>query len=152
MLLRHAVGSAIRRLRQARGLTLREVSQASAISLPYLSEIERGRKEPSSEIIQTVCVVLGVTLRELMRETDVELVVAERAAARGMAPILDLTARRRDQEEAASTGTRHLLPSASDPGAPRRSEARMPAPAHRPPVGEVRAFVSAAGKPLLLAA
>jgi len=92
MLLRYAVGSAIRRLRLAKGLTLREISQASAISLPYLSEIERGRKEPSSEILQTVCVVLGITLRQLMRETDAELVTAERAA--GVAPVLDLTARR----------------------------------------------------------
>ena len=93
MLLRHAMGSAIRRLRLAKGLTLREISQASAISLPYLSEIERGRKEPSSEILQTVCVVLGITLRQLMRETDVELVAAERAAG-AVAPVLDLTARR----------------------------------------------------------
>jgi transcriptional regulator with XRE-family HTH domain len=86
------MGSAIRRLRLAKGLTLREISKASAISLPYLSEIERGRKEPSSEILQTVCVVLGITLRQLMRETDVELVAADRAA--GVAPVLDLTARR----------------------------------------------------------
>jgi transcriptional regulator with XRE-family HTH domain len=95
MLLRYAVGSAIRRLRLAKGLTLRQVSQASAVSLPYLSEIERGRKEPSSEIIQTVCVVLGITLRQLMRETDVELVQAERVGPR-IAPVLDLTARRRE--------------------------------------------------------
>lgn len=97
MLLRHAVGSAIRRLRLARGLTLRQVSESSAVSLPYLSEIERGRKEPSSEIIQTVCVVLGVTLRELMRETDAELVSAEHSSLpQRVAPILDLTARRRE--------------------------------------------------------
>ncbi|QDZ16573.1 helix-turn-helix domain-containing protein [Humibacter ginsenosidimutans] len=94
MLLRYAMGSAIRRLRLAKGLTLREISQASAISLPYLSEIERGRKEPSSEIVQTVCVVLGITLRQLMRETDVELVAAERAAH--LAPVLDLTPRHDD--------------------------------------------------------
>ena len=96
MLLRHAVGSAIRRLRLARGLTLRQVSQSSAISLPYLSEIERGRKEPSSEIIQTVCAVLDITLRELMRETDAELIVAERSHPGSPAPVLDLTARRRE--------------------------------------------------------
>ncbi|GAB3806099.1 helix-turn-helix transcriptional regulator [Humibacter antri] len=120
MLLRHAVGSAIRRLRLAKGMTLRQMSQASAISLPYLSEIERGRKEPSSEIIQTVCVVLGITLRQLMRETDVELrggawsegpvglrrdpsaesAVLTREATTGE-PI-DLTARRR--EAGSSTG------------------------------------------------
>lgn len=106
MLLRHAMGSAIRRLRLTRGLTLREVSQASAISLPYLSEIERGRKEPSSEILQTVCVVLGISLRELMWETDVELVAAERAAGTArIAPVLDLTARR-PEAPIAPTGAR----------------------------------------------
>ena len=114
MLLRYAVGSAIRRLRLARGLTLREVSQSSAISLPYLSEIERGRKEPSSEIIQTVCAVLGITLRELMRETDAELIVAERGQGRPVAPVLDLTARRRMAAEtpARATGS---LPSTGTP-------------------------------------
>ncbi|HWD62668.1 MAG TPA: helix-turn-helix transcriptional regulator [Humibacter sp.] len=108
MLLRHAVGSAIRRLRLAQGLTLRQVSELSAVSLPYLSEIERGRKEPSSEIIQTVCVVLGVTLRELMRETDVELVSAERGrGARAVAPVLDLTVRRREAALVAEVGASH---------------------------------------------
>lgn len=108
MLLRYAVGSAIRRLRLARGLTLRQMSQSSAISLPYLSEIERGRKEPSSEIIQTVCAVLGITLRELMRETDAELLVAERGQARPVAPVLDLTARRRMVSEAPVTASEPL--------------------------------------------
>jgi transcriptional regulator with XRE-family HTH domain len=102
MLLRYAVGSAIRRLRLERGLTLREVSKASAISLPYLSEVERGRKEPSSEIIQTVCVVLGITLRQLMREADAELVMAEQGRGAGVAPVLDLTARRREVGSGAS--------------------------------------------------
>lgn len=108
MLLRYAVGSAIRRLRLARGLTLRQVSQSSAISLPYLSEIERGRKEPSSEIIQTVCAVLGITLRELMRETDAELIVAELSPGRPVAPVLDLTARRRMVSDARNTASHHL--------------------------------------------
>ena len=84
MLLRHAVGSAIRRLRLARGLTLRQVSQSSAISLPYLSEIERGRKEPSSEIIQTVCAVLGITRRrELL--TDARARSSDVSRAEGLA-------------------------------------------------------------------
>ncbi|GAB3385757.1 hypothetical protein GCM10027568_03260 [Humibacter soli] len=111
MLLRHAVGSAIRRLRLAQGLTLRQVSQASAISLPYLSEIERGRKEPSSEIIQTVCVVLGVTLRELMRETDAELVAVEGSpATQRVAPVLDLTARRREASRMTEAPSSHRPP------------------------------------------
>jgi transcriptional regulator with XRE-family HTH domain len=121
MLLRHAVGSAIRRLRLERGLTLREVSRASAVSLPYLSEIERGRKEPSSEIIQTVCVVLGITLRQLMRETDVELVNAERGGGR-IAPVLDLTARRR--EAVSDAPARASEPASAPVEAPRATPKR----------------------------
>ena len=121
MLLRHAVGSAIRRLRLERGLPLREVSRASAVSLPYLSEIERGRKEPSSEIIQTVCVVLGITLRQLMRETDVELVNAERGGGR-IAPVLDLTARRR--EAVSDAPARASEPASAPVEAPRATPKR----------------------------
>ena len=121
MLLRHAVGSAIRRLRLERGLTLREVSRASAVSLPYLSEIERGRKEPSSEIIQTVCVVLGITLRQLMRETDVELVNAEPGGGR-IAPVLDLTARRR--EAVSDAPARASEPASAPVEAPRATPKR----------------------------
>ncbi|MBN9630943.1 MAG: helix-turn-helix transcriptional regulator, partial [Actinobacteria bacterium] len=42
MLMRHAIGSVLRRLRTERGATLRELSESSRISVPYLSEIERG--------------------------------------------------------------------------------------------------------------
>lgn len=73
MLLRHAYGSALRRLRLRRGLTLRQLSDASRVSLPYLSEIERGRKEASSEILATVCVVLGISVHDLLREAATEL-------------------------------------------------------------------------------
>jgi transcriptional regulator with XRE-family HTH domain len=68
MLLRHAIGAALRRIRLERGLTLREVSRASSVSMPYLSEIERGRKEASSEILATVCRVLDLTVFELLGE------------------------------------------------------------------------------------
>jgi transcriptional regulator with XRE-family HTH domain len=48
------------------------VSERSRVSLPYLSELERGRKEASSEILSTVCVVLGLTEAELLRQTGAE--------------------------------------------------------------------------------
>lgn len=121
MLLRHAVGSAIRRLRLARGMTLRQMSQASAISLPYLSEIERGRKEPSSEIIQTVCVVLGITLRQLMRETDVELVQSDGRVA----PVLDLTARRRELGSSPAAPASVRMPQADSPRTMRSKGTRL---------------------------
>jgi XRE family transcriptional regulator, stress-response regulator len=79
MLLRHAIGSALRRLRRQRGLTLRELSEASRVSLPYLSEVERGRKEVSSELLSTICIVLGLSVSDLLRETDVEFAHADAA-------------------------------------------------------------------------
>ena len=66
MLLRHAIGSVLRRLRLERGTTLRQLSESSRISVPYLSEVERGRKEASSEILATLCRVLEITERELL--------------------------------------------------------------------------------------
>lgn len=66
MLLRHAMGSVLRRIRTERGATLRQLSERSRISIPYLSEIERGRKEASSEILAALCRVLEVTEGELL--------------------------------------------------------------------------------------
>ncbi|WP_431219895.1 helix-turn-helix domain-containing protein [Leifsonia xyli] len=61
MLLRHAIGSVLRRIRTERGTTLRELSERSRVSVPYLSEIERGRKEASSEILAALCRVLDLS-------------------------------------------------------------------------------------------
>jgi transcriptional regulator with XRE-family HTH domain len=72
MLLRHVIGAALRRIRLDDGRTLREVSQAANISMPYLSEIERGRKEPSSEILAGICAALGLTLLDLLAEASFE--------------------------------------------------------------------------------
>ncbi|MEY9212289.1 helix-turn-helix transcriptional regulator [Thermobifida halotolerans] len=65
-LLRHLIGDALRRARRERGLTLREVAEASQVSLPYLSEIERGRKEPSSEVLAAVYRALDLRLADLL--------------------------------------------------------------------------------------
>ena len=77
MLLRDAVGSALRRIRLDAGLTLREVAAGAAVSMPYLSEIERGRKEPSSEVLAGICRALGLTLVDLLREVSDEAVVVD---------------------------------------------------------------------------
>ena len=68
MLLRNAIGFVLRRLRQEQGKTLRELADEARISLPYLSEIERGRKEASSEILSAICHVLDITEQELLLE------------------------------------------------------------------------------------
>ena len=72
MLLRHVIGAALRRIRLDDGRTLREVAMTANISMPYLSEIERGRKEPSSEILAGICAALGLTLVDLLGEATAE--------------------------------------------------------------------------------
>ncbi len=66
VLLRSALGEALRRLRLEQGRTLAEVSLAARISMPYLSEVERGLKEISSEVLAALCAALGIELAELL--------------------------------------------------------------------------------------
>jgi transcriptional regulator with XRE-family HTH domain len=80
MLLRHVIGAALRRIRLDAGRTLREVSLAANVSMPYLSEIERGRKEPSSEILAGICAALGLTLVDLLQEVATEAMVVDLTA------------------------------------------------------------------------
>jgi transcriptional regulator with XRE-family HTH domain len=77
--LREAVGAALRRRRQTQGRTLREVAEAAGVSLTYLSEVERGRKEASSEVLEAVCSALDLVLAELLFEVAETLAVAEAA-------------------------------------------------------------------------
>ena len=77
-LLRTLVGEVLRRHRQEQGRTLAEVARAASVSVPYLSEVERGRKEPSSEILAAVCDSLQIDLSDLLAEVRRDL-VADRA-------------------------------------------------------------------------
>jgi len=61
VLLRRLVGDVLRRHRQRQSRTLRDVSAAARVSLGYLSEIERGRKEASSELLAAICAALEVS-------------------------------------------------------------------------------------------
>ena len=62
VLLRHLLGDVLRRLRLRQGRTLREVSASARVSLGYLSEVERGQKEASSELLAAICSALGTPL------------------------------------------------------------------------------------------
>jgi transcriptional regulator with XRE-family HTH domain len=75
MLLRHAIGYVLRKHRLERGKTLRELAAEARISLPYLSEIERGRKEASSEILWALCRVLDLTERQLLEDVANEYAI-----------------------------------------------------------------------------
>jgi transcriptional regulator with XRE-family HTH domain len=77
VLLRHLLGDALRRLRLRQGRTLREVSAAARVSLGYLSEVERGQKEASSELLGSICSALGTPLSQVLREVSDNFALAE---------------------------------------------------------------------------
>ena len=72
-LLREAIGERLRRTRTSQHRTLREVSRVARVSLGYLSEVERGRKEPSSELLASICDALELSLEELLRRVADDL-------------------------------------------------------------------------------
>jgi len=75
--LRTLIGEALRATRLRQDRTLREVSALAQISLGYLSEVERGQKEASSELLAGICRALGVRLSDLLREVSDTLAVLE---------------------------------------------------------------------------
>jgi transcriptional regulator with XRE-family HTH domain len=77
VLLRQLLGDALRRLRLRQGRTLREVSAAARVSLGYLSEVERGQKEASSELLASICGALGAPLSQVLREVSDSFALAE---------------------------------------------------------------------------
>jgi transcriptional regulator with XRE-family HTH domain len=79
VLLRESVGQALRRNRTAQSRTLRDVARDARVSLGYLSEVERGQKEASSELLSAICDALGVTLSSLMLEVTHEISSRESA-------------------------------------------------------------------------
>lgn len=80
VLVRRLLGEVLRRRRTSQGRTLREVAATARVSLGYLSEVERGRKEASSELLASICEALGVPMSAVMREVSDELARAESAA------------------------------------------------------------------------
>ena len=91
-LLREVYGRLLRRLRTRQGRTLAEVAARAGISVAYLSEVERGLKEPSSEVLEAVCVALGSSITGLVGAAHRELRdLTDGQAATGR--VLDLTSR-----------------------------------------------------------
>ena len=77
VVLRREIGDVLRDVRQQQGRTLREVSSAARVSLGYLSEVERGQKEASSELLQSICAALDVPMSLVLREVSDRVAVAE---------------------------------------------------------------------------
>lgn len=69
-LLRELIGGALRRRRREHGRTLTDVAGQAGVSMQHLSDVERGRKDASSEILAAICGALGVTVAELMAEAS----------------------------------------------------------------------------------
>ncbi|MCH9669702.1 MAG: helix-turn-helix transcriptional regulator [Actinomycetia bacterium] len=80
-LLREVIGDVLRRSRVEQGRTLREVSDSARVSLGYLSEVERGRKEASSELLSAICGALEVPLSRVLAQAGDGLASEEARAA-----------------------------------------------------------------------
>ncbi|MBP1820832.1 helix-turn-helix transcriptional regulator [Mycobacterium sp. OAE908] len=91
-LLREVIGDVLRRARTDQGRTLREVSDTARVSLGYLSEVERGRKEASSELLSAICGALDIPLSRVLTDAGEEMAREELAALpRAGTPNIDAT-------------------------------------------------------------
>lgn len=77
VVLRREIGDVLRGVRQTQGRTLREVSSAAQVSLGYLSEVERGQKEASSELLHSISQALDVPMSEILYEVADRIAVIE---------------------------------------------------------------------------
>lgn len=79
VLLRRELGDVLREERQHQGRTLREVSAEAACSLGYLSEVERGEKEASSELLSSICRALDIPMSRMLTDVAGRVSLAETA-------------------------------------------------------------------------
>jgi len=135
VLLRHLLGDALRRLRLRQGRTLREVSATARVSLGYLSEVERGRKEASSELLASICDALGAPLSQVLREVSDGFALTElqNEPAFGVPLEPALTGKGAAEEASAE---HEPVPARS--AAAHREPARLPKAASLPPAGQQR--------------
>jgi transcriptional regulator with XRE-family HTH domain len=90
VLFRRLLGDVLRGARMQRGMTLRELSAEARVSLGYISEIERGQKEASSELLASLCQAMDLPLSDVLR--DVADAVAVEEAAIGLIARTPITA------------------------------------------------------------
>lgn len=103
-LLRAALGDVLRRTRLAQGRTLDEVARVARVSMPYLSELERGRKEASSEVLAAICDALRLDLSDLLAEVGRQLAGAGERTPRASVVRLDAFRTRRASPRAPGSG------------------------------------------------
>ena len=88
VLFRRLLGEVLRDRRMQRGLTLREVSAEARVSLGYISEIERGQKEASSELLSSLCHALDMPLSDVLRNVSDAVAIEEAALAATPIPVV----------------------------------------------------------------
>jgi transcriptional regulator with XRE-family HTH domain len=99
VIFRRLLGETLRQVRLERGMTLRDVSADARVSLGYISEIERGQKEASSELLASLCAALRVPLSDVLREVSSAVAVEEAQLELAATPI---TVARRPDDVVAS--------------------------------------------------
>lgn len=78
IVLREVIGGELRRRRQDQGRTLRDVSSTARVSLGYLSEVERGQKEASSELLSAICAALEAPMSTVLADAARKVAALER--------------------------------------------------------------------------
>jgi len=81
VLFRRLLGEVLRSQRMRQGRTLRQISADARVSLGYISELERGQKEASSELLASICSALDVPLSEILSEVSDAVALEEAALA-----------------------------------------------------------------------
>lgn len=102
VLLREAIGDRLRHARTNQRRTLRDISHSARVSLGYLSEVERGQKEPSSELLAAICDALELPLSELLYKVASDVATLDSMGIEGAD--LDRSHLDRPAERAAASG------------------------------------------------
>jgi transcriptional regulator with XRE-family HTH domain len=108
-LLRTTLGDLLRRIRREQRRTLADVARAAKVSMPYLSEVERGRKEASSEVLAAICDALRVDLADVLVEAGHDLAGRRAPAVRMDLARLDLARRRGGSSPVRGSGDAQCL-------------------------------------------
>src|SRR3981081_290449 len=89
VLLREAIGDRLRHARTNQRRTLRDISRAASVSLGYLSEVERGQKEASSELLASICDALELPLGELLHNVAADVSALDNGTVVGVPEAAD---------------------------------------------------------------
>ncbi|USQ75388.1 helix-turn-helix domain-containing protein [Ornithinimicrobium cryptoxanthini] len=112
VLLRRELGDVLREERQHQGRTLREVSAEAACSLGYLSEVERGEKEASSELLSSICRALDIPMSRMLTDVAGRVSLAE-AAEQQLTSVLADGLAKPIRHDAVVSAKRRLISSAA---------------------------------------